>query len=557
MWVIGSIIVGALLLPLLIFPLGPDQSMFYVSGQRVLHGALHYRDVIDVKPPLIFHVYAVLAWLDGGSAIAVNVADLILQAATCLLIVAVVRRAGGDRIWAFVAAALYALWYVSCGYVVLLQTESITGLCCIGGTWLILFDRRPMAFVLAGASAGVAFESKFTLGILLAVFAAAQLLPSPRPWSKSLLRRWALLGVGFALVAALFPLYLLVFHLVHDFQLANEFIRGYVSMKRAPLFEELQELMTGPPLRLADGLSSVMAVALVVGTVRATLGVASGPDGESGASARAASRVRSSTALLRVCAIGSVLLFATVVLEARYYSYQVMRIFAFASIPASYAMLGAVRSMNAFLRRHRSVGAWSVAAVFAGIALVYGPLPRYAWLAATPTAARIVAGSEGELHFYHRMRAQIPFEEIDSIGRYIDAHAGADDEVYVFSTVAAMVHHRIGRPPGDRLYHSMFITGPWAPRQWVDSTRSYILHQRPEFLVVQHNDFIPDQVLIAQTSEQTLFKLPGIRSMVDTDYIHVLHLESFDVYRRRSGDAAARADIDGAASMREESGKGR
>src|SRR5438128_341457 len=52
------VILAAILLPTLAMPLGPDSAMFYVTGQKLLKGAIHYRDTIDVKPPLIYYLYS-------------------------------------------------------------------------------------------------------------------------------------------------------------------------------------------------------------------------------------------------------------------------------------------------------------------------------------------------------------------------------------------------------------------------------------------------------------------------------------------------------------------
>src|SRR5688500_15649015 len=82
-----AIVPAALLLvPNLGFPLGPDGSIFFVSAQKIVAGAAHYRDIVDVKPPLIYHIYATAILLFGNAEWSIRLLDLFLQIATCWLI---------------------------------------------------------------------------------------------------------------------------------------------------------------------------------------------------------------------------------------------------------------------------------------------------------------------------------------------------------------------------------------------------------------------------------------------------------------------------------------
>ena len=103
--------------------------MFFVSAQKIVHqGAVHYRDIVDVKPPLIYYLYAGTMTLLGESVLALRIIDLLAQLATCGLLAALVRRCGGGGRWAAATALLYALLYGSLGYAYTMQVESALGL---------------------------------------------------------------------------------------------------------------------------------------------------------------------------------------------------------------------------------------------------------------------------------------------------------------------------------------------------------------------------------------------------------------------------------------------
>src|SRR3954452_7075662 len=81
---------AAILVPELSFPLARDQGVFACVAERMLHGALPYRDVWEIKPPPIYLVYTAILGAFGRSALAIHAADLI----TALLVSSLLYRLG-------------------------------------------------------------------------------------------------------------------------------------------------------------------------------------------------------------------------------------------------------------------------------------------------------------------------------------------------------------------------------------------------------------------------------------------------------------------------------
>src|ERR1041384_6851793 len=81
-WIALGYILPPLLIPPLFLPLCPPHSPFFASGQKILRGAIYYRDIVDVKPPLISYIYAGAIALFGERWLSVRLLDLLAQGAT-------------------------------------------------------------------------------------------------------------------------------------------------------------------------------------------------------------------------------------------------------------------------------------------------------------------------------------------------------------------------------------------------------------------------------------------------------------------------------------------
>ena len=92
-WLLGT----ALLLPILTFPVHTDQATFLRGGMALLEGGTLYVDFIDVKPPLVYMLYAIPAAVAGASEIGIRVFDLIWQSGALAMLLLALRRIDSDR----------------------------------------------------------------------------------------------------------------------------------------------------------------------------------------------------------------------------------------------------------------------------------------------------------------------------------------------------------------------------------------------------------------------------------------------------------------------------
>lgn len=93
-------------IPSLAQPAGADQGLYAYVGERILAGDWPYRDAWDQKPPAIHATYAAMfaAWPHPSVIAAV---DLLVAAATTLVLLALGRRLGGSALAGEVSALLF------------------------------------------------------------------------------------------------------------------------------------------------------------------------------------------------------------------------------------------------------------------------------------------------------------------------------------------------------------------------------------------------------------------------------------------------------------------
>ncbi|MDB5035277.1 MAG: hypothetical protein JWQ98_2518 [Chlorobi bacterium] len=516
-WLVASLLLLIALAPPLFLPLGPDEAMFFESGRKILQGSIHYRDIVDVKPPLIYYTYALAIAIFGPSDLGVHLFDLILQSLTCMMIIALVRHALRSDLLAIAAALCYAVLYSGQRFGCEGQSESYCGLIGCAMLWLLIRRRNAAGFIAVGLLAGVLAMLKLTLGAMLGVAMLGELLAF-RADRRTLARHCGLMLCGFLPVIILFAAYIIGFGAADDFGLMMRFTAGYAGIETSSAAVIVHNFIAWASGYFLLHYSVALLLLTIIGCALAfSRRRIMAPD------------LPEATALLRLSALAVILLFITISIEGRHYVYHYSRLYAFGAIVATAAVGEIIARIRASGRRSVAfrVGVWAAAIAM----LPLGPLPRYIWRT-LPVIRAIGHGGWSMEACYDEMGHLYPRDEIKRIGAMVHEGKEPGDEMFVVSSLGALVYQLAGEVPRFKIYHSAFLIADFAPRQWRDTTGAYILSRRPRFIVAQRGDTIRTLTGNDGTSLGALLALPGVDSLLRADYREALRTTNFVLFRR-------------------------
>jgi hypothetical protein len=514
-WLLLALAALLLMLPTLFYPLGHDQAMFYLSGRKILEGAIHYRDIVDIKPPLIYHLYALAILLFGKQISSIRILDMILQLGTGALVCLTIRRASRSDLWGALSTVIYLMLYVGLSYGAAAQTESYTGLLGFGVFHMILFRRTTPGFLLAGILIGLLFLLKLPLGIVLAVVLLGELLlfdagPAAAGWN--ILRVTA----GFLIPVAAAVVYLVAFDAFDDFMMMNDFIRGYSGQQLQSVPGVVRSAIEQIPEYLVNQYSLVMITLTLAG-------------GALSLTRPSPTRSRDTLLLLRLSTMAFVLLLLSIVVEAKFTASHFARVYAVGVVLGTYALLQIFRR----IRMLRSDGAYRWFAIPLVVILIafFSPLLRYVHHTGA-AVAYLRGGDRGIDRYYGGSKTSYTRGEILDIADYLHAHERDHESVYVFSAHAGLVYQLLDLVPPHKIFHMAFVVAPFAPKEWRQSTARHIIDTRPAYIAIQTNDSIPDLIGVSTTSAQGIAELPGVGPVLRSEYGEALRTEHFVLLQR-------------------------
>ena len=524
-WIIISLLAFFLLLPMLTFPLGPDNGLFFVAGEKIVHqGAIHYRDIVDVKPPLIYYLNGLAITLFGDAPISVRILDLILQVLTCLFLVKLIRRASGVDLWAAIALLLYPLLYLSLNYANTAQVESFLGLFILPAILLFLFHRRPFGFFAIGLLCGIATFFKFTFGICLAGFLIGDLLLYRDVW-KTRLKHYGGLSIGFAVVVGLFFLYLTLFDGWQGFTQMQEFLSGYTGIQFASTGDFFREILTQLPRLLSDEYTLTMLIGTAIGI---GIGFSGNRVVKKGESEQKTTSIDNATQLVRISTILFFLLLFTISLEAKWLHYHLSRLFSFGVLLGSLGLLYIFRTIReSFKDNFRWIG------IGIGLILLLGfsPVTRYIFHL-QPAILLLTKGSTAfDAHYAHvRADDDWTMEDLREIGTFVSSRMESHDRLFISSGVAGLLYLECNYVPDFHIFHSGFLIAPFSPNVWIDSTTSYLHKTHPRFIILQTSDRMAIITGTNETSEELFHRIPEMALLLHEEYTVVMERPSFKVF---------------------------
>lgn len=515
-WILIGVIIALLLLPTLFHPLDLDQALFDLHGRLLLEGRVYYRDMIDIKPPLICLIYAAANFLFNAGDLSIRLLDFILQCATCWLVIILVRRGSRSDMMAATAALCYAVLYAGQHYGALAQTESYVGLLGLGMVWLVLYKRTPLGFITIGVLGALLCMLKFSFaGMLVAIVITEMAISWPN--RRNLLGHWLLMGTGAGIIAGLFSLYLSITGAYHDFLLVSAFTRsysmGYLSVPKK-IFLKFIELT---PIEMLSVFSILLTLGILAGIA---LSLRQPPARERG--------VHHPSRLLRISTLILVLLIGTIAAEGKYFTYHFGRLFPFGAILGSAGLLFTANRIARRIQLRRYTIAFG-AMVLVGV-LLFGPLINYGRKGVMPVLQQLRYGGSIEGWNLYEYSASEPRR----IGEYIAKLRKPGDQLFAAAGIGGAIYYHTGFMPRTKINHFVFVTAAYAVQEWKDSVRAYLLREPPRFIVSDLMNRAPSTFGNDMSSDDGLHALPGIDSLLRTSYTQTMRTDHLQVYERRN-----------------------
>lgn len=157
-----------ILFPVLFYPIGVDFTIFLLGGRSVLEGGKIYVDYIDIKPPFVYYLFALIYFVCGNSQFLIQLFNFALYFATALLISKIVARVTQDEKLAFITPIPYLFLLHSFNHHNLMELESLFNLVFLLLLHQVLFAKKiKLKFILIGLLVAISFSLKYVLGIML------------------------------------------------------------------------------------------------------------------------------------------------------------------------------------------------------------------------------------------------------------------------------------------------------------------------------------------------------------------------------------------------------
>jgi Dolichyl-phosphate-mannose-protein mannosyltransferase len=505
-------------LPFLLSPLSTDETYFALGARTILTGDQLYEDLWDIKPPLIYALYALPIGVAGEHVEAIRAFNLLNAALVTGAVSLATWRYFGQRA-AFFATGLYAFSYFPlAGFDGLGEPESFMAAPAVLA--FALYRTReddanapPLAFV-SGLLLGVAVAIKFPAFLLVFGLPLAELIM--RTWSGwsvgGALKRLTLAGLGFLLVQAAWIGYLV----------GIDAWSAFVDIQRNYTIDYNQFRWSGDvwyPRSVLSDTSWWLVNALYL-TVPAW-------------AALFFAFVRGPRPAVYLFASLTMLGIMSVWWQGKMFHYHWLIVVPFLAILAGYAC----DSLLDLLRPLGKQTLYSASALLLGAFLIagWGPLLRTYDL-----YDLLVQRVDGRLtQSQLEDRYYIEFTLNRQLVAHVHENSAQSDSLYVWGFWTAP-YWLADRQLPTRFVTNSGLRADWAPEPWRQELMSDLTRSPPRFIAVAAGDNMPWLTGTPWSSDQDFCEgFPELRGFVEGQYKPVLNNGLFTLYDREAEEAQA------------------
>ena len=142
-----------------------DESTFILIGKSITDGHLPYDFLWDLKPPLLFYVFAFVEWLFPDSLVAIRFFGVIIIFISAIVLMQIAKMTGAKN--SFLIALSYIILSSLFGSLQCVMSEHVAIFFFLPGLLLFLKNKAPVNLLLSGVFFGCALLCKLNLAYTL------------------------------------------------------------------------------------------------------------------------------------------------------------------------------------------------------------------------------------------------------------------------------------------------------------------------------------------------------------------------------------------------------
>jgi len=482
----------------LVYPIGRDQGFFAYASKLILSGKTPYTGFWDVKPPLIFLLYAFNFAIFGKSIFAIRLFDLLWQSLTAFFIGLLAAKISNRKGFLYATPILYLYCYYTLiipywteaqpdGYLILPVTLGL----------YLATSVKSVRWFLSGMFFGVAFWLKYH-SIAFVLPLVAILLEN----REQLLRRTIFWALGFFIPAGTVLLYLF------GTGSLQEFLK--IELEIAPKYTGL-DLTSGNLARFLSRLSQVQMPPFVgpMLWLCAITGIT-----------LATPRERKIGGFL----IASGLLF--VLLQAKLFSYHHLPLVFSLAIPAGAGLYGIATSYR--------TKSWAKALGLVFVVLSAITLELRAKDLGPDLSVIFQAKSLNQRYFElggkREAQGDFSYEKSYKLAEFLKVKTEPNQSVFIWG-FEPIVYFLSDRNPPTRFIMNTPFFGAMENKQYVGELISDLNKNMPEYFVVAKNDALVWVRGTEKDSFSALSQIDELKQFLADNYFLDLHLEDYEILR--------------------------
>jgi hypothetical protein len=509
----GFLIIILVLFPTIFFPIHSDLSIFLLGGKALLEGKKLYVDYIDIKPPLIYYLFAGIYQITGKSEILLRIFDFAMQfSAICLMYFVISKQTRNSTIALF-SCIIYALLYSTFNFNQTFQGESFTSLPLIF-LIIIQFAKKNSIWLmlLRGILIGFLFSIKFTLGIVFIPILLDDLFSKEFSY-KSVLSRAVLTFIGFIIFVLLSfsPLF------------ASDVQKGYLNV-----IDFFKFYTYNVPFNAEFVQNTIKFVGLYFGGFFSLVLIVFASIGLSRLFTKDNKEERSVQHLINLSFTLSLFLLISVIIEKQFFLYHFMRFYLPISIIAG---LGLYSIINKLKINWKNISLYTkFIAVLIVIFLIFeSPVPRWLKLLKVP-AYYFTDKNKYDNLFTNQDDAYICRIQYIEVAKYINDNKKPGDFVIVMSTGSNPINFFLNNARISRFSQSCFYFSKANIKNWKDGILNEM--KSANWIVVQDNDrhrFINGHDF---SSWESLQQNPVMFFQLNENYKQNIQIGNFLIFKR-------------------------